>query len=149
MRRAVSNSRAVLSLEAVASSRATAVIAPSCASRASSLPPAAALLALLPITTFALVDAQYLRIERRFRALFDRVRSEDWGTFPSFEVNLKNAPPVPYGSVFGSWSIINFYAPLALAVVLVVLSIGLPVGCWIFEAHIAKIGRCRGRRRGR
>ena len=45
--------------------------------------PLVALLALLPITTFALVDAQYLRIERRFRALFDRVRSEDWGTFPA------------------------------------------------------------------
>ena len=86
--------------------------------------PLVALLALLPITTFALVDAQYLRIERRFRALFDRVRSEDWGTFPSFEVNLKNAPRMRYGSVLGSWSIVNFYAPLALAVVLVALITG-------------------------
>jgi len=36
------------------------------------------------------MDAQYLRVERRFRGLFDRVRSEDWGTLPTFEINLKN-----------------------------------------------------------
>ncbi len=34
--------------------------------------PAVAALALLPLINFALVDAQYLRVERRFRGVFDR-----------------------------------------------------------------------------
>src|SRR5262245_54410411 len=50
--------------------------------------PLVALLAILPITTFALLDAQYLRLERCFRALFERVRSEDWETIPTFEIIL-------------------------------------------------------------
>jgi hypothetical protein len=86
--------------------------------------PLLALLALLPIFTFALMDAQYLRVERRFRGLFDRVRCEDWGTFPSFEINLKNAHPVSFWDTLISWSIINFYAPLALVVAIVVLVAG-------------------------
>jgi hypothetical protein len=86
--------------------------------------PGLALLALLPITTFALLDAQYLRVERRFRDLFDRARCEDWGTFPSFEINLKDALPESfYGAVF-SWSIYYFYAPLAIAVAVVALVAG-------------------------
>jgi hypothetical protein len=86
--------------------------------------PGLAFLALLPITTFALLDAQYLRVERRFRGLFDSVRCEDWGTFPSFEINLKDAPPESFcGAVF-SWSIYYFYAPLAIAVAVVALVAG-------------------------
>jgi hypothetical protein len=86
--------------------------------------PALALLSLLPITTFALLDAQYLRVERRFRGLFDRVRCEDWGKFPSFEINLKSAPSVPFWGTVFSWSICNFYAPLATAVAIVALIAG-------------------------
>jgi hypothetical protein len=86
--------------------------------------PLLALLALLPITTFALLDAQYLRVERRFRGLFDRVRYENWGTFPSFEINLKNAPPVSFWGTLRSWSISTFYAPLAAVVAIVVLVAG-------------------------
>jgi hypothetical protein len=86
--------------------------------------PGLALLALLPITTFAMLDAQYLRIERRFRGLFDRVRCEDWGAFPSFEINPKNAPRESfYRNVF-SWSIYYFYAPLAIAVAVVAIIAG-------------------------
>src|ERR1035437_66125 len=48
--------------------------------------PLVTLLALFPVTIFALLDAQYLRMERRFRVLFDRVRLENWGTVPSFEL---------------------------------------------------------------
>jgi hypothetical protein len=86
--------------------------------------PGLALLALLPITTFALLDAQYLRVERRFRSLFDRVRCEDWGAFPSFEINLKNAPPVSFWGTAFSWSICNFYVPLAVAVAIVAIIAG-------------------------
>jgi hypothetical protein len=80
------------------------------------------LLALFPVTIFALLDAQYLRMERRFRVLFDRVRLENWGTVPSFEISSKSAPNVSYWDALRSWSIFIFYAPLALAVVIVVLN---------------------------
>ena len=83
--------------------------------------PFVALLALFPIVIFALLDAQYLRVERRFRALFDQFRREDWGELPSFQISLNAAPEIAYVSVLRSWSIFNFYAPLALGVVIVVL----------------------------
>jgi hypothetical protein len=83
--------------------------------------PFVALLALFPIVIFALLDAQYLRVERRFRALFDQFRREDWRELPSFEISLNAAPEIAYASVLCSWSIFNFYAPLALGVVIVVL----------------------------
>lgn len=86
--------------------------------------PAAGLLGLIPVAIFALLDTQYLRVERRFRTLFDRVRTEDWDTLPTFEVNSTNAPAVPYGRVLGSWSIFVFYAPLALAVIAAVIITG-------------------------
>src|SRR5262249_48800751 len=65
--------------------------------------PALALLSLLPIITFALMDAQYLRVERCFRGLFDQVRCEDWGKLPSFEINLKSAQPVSFWGTVFSW----------------------------------------------
>lgn len=83
--------------------------------------PLVALLAILPITTFALLDAQYLRLERCFRALFERVRVEDWGTLPTFEISLKAAPPEQYGRALFSWSIASFYSVLAVGVVVVLL----------------------------
>jgi len=83
--------------------------------------PLVALVAVVFILLFALLDAQYLRVERQFRALFGKLRSEDWGTFPSFEIDLTNAPHVSYSSVLLSWSIVNFYVPLAVAVAIVVL----------------------------
>src|SRR3981081_77195 len=45
--------------------------------------------AILPIVPFAFADAQYLRVERRFRAAFNAVRAESWEAMPSFEINLK------------------------------------------------------------
>jgi hypothetical protein len=86
--------------------------------------PLVTLLALLPITSFALLDAQYLRVERRFRRLFDHVRREDWAQLPGFEISLSAAPKIAYWDVLCSWSIFNFYAPLALGVVIVVVITG-------------------------
>lgn len=90
--------------------------------------PAVAALALLPLITFALVDAQYLRIERRFRGLFDAVRTESWNAMPTFEINLDQAPEIPYWSALRSWSITSFYGPLALAVVIAVIGVRLAHG---------------------
>jgi hypothetical protein len=83
--------------------------------------PVVALLALLPVIIFALLDAQFLRTERRFRGLFDALRKEEWGVLPKFSINLASTPPISYWVVISSWSIFIFYVPLALAVTAVVL----------------------------
>lgn len=85
--------------------------------------PMVAILAFLPIIVFALLDAQYLRVERQFRSFFDKLRKEDWNHVPSFDLNLNAAPSAPYLSALWSWSIFNFYAPLSLGVAVVVLAV--------------------------
>ena len=79
-------------------------------------------LALLPLVAFAVADAQYLRVERRFRGLFDAVRREDWASMPSFEINLKDAPASSFWKAVGSWSVVGFYAPLAAGIFILVLA---------------------------
>jgi hypothetical protein len=88
--------------------------------------PVVVAIALLPILAFAMADAQYLRIERRFRGLFDLVRKQDWDAMPSFEINLQNAPAESLFSSATSWSIVSFYAPLAVGVLIAVL------GAWAY-----------------
>ena len=82
--------------------------------------PLVALLALLPLLVFAFLDGQYLRTERRYRLLYDQVRTGDWGAMPNFELKTRAAPRVSYGKVLFSWSIIGFYGPIALGVLSVV-----------------------------
>jgi hypothetical protein len=83
--------------------------------------PAIAALALLPVIAFGVADAQYLRVERRFRAVFNLVRAESWDAMPSFDINLESAPKQSFLSAITSWSIVWFYAPLAAGVLLAVL----------------------------
>jgi hypothetical protein len=85
--------------------------------------PAIAVMALLPILAFAMADAQYLRIERRFRGLFDLVRKQDWGVMPGFEIDLQRAPAESFLRAATSWSIVSFYAPLAVGVLISVLGL--------------------------
>jgi hypothetical protein len=88
--------------------------------------PAVAALALLPVIAFGVADVQYLRVERRFREVFNLVRKESWDTMPSFEINLQSAPSQSFLSAATSWSIVWFYAPLAVGVVLAIL------GAWAY-----------------
>jgi hypothetical protein len=83
--------------------------------------PAVAALALLPVIAFAIADAQCLRVERRFRDVFNRVRKESWDAMPSFDINPESAPTQSFLSAATSWSIVWFYSPLAVGVVLAVL----------------------------
>jgi hypothetical protein len=83
--------------------------------------PGIAALALLPVIAFGVADAQYLRVERRFRDLFNLVRKEGWDQMPTFDINLHTAPAQSYLSAATSWSIVWFYAPLAIGVLLAVL----------------------------
>jgi hypothetical protein len=84
--------------------------------------PGVVLLALLPVITFAFLDAQYLRVERQIRSTFDRVRRENWDTAPSFDAGPGTASEIPLVTVFCSWSIVGFYMPLALGVAIVMLA---------------------------
>ena len=81
--------------------------------------PLIAFLALLPIVVFTLLDAQFLRVERRFRGLFDQFTEEEWGTPPRFAIHLRSAPRIGYWSVLCSWSILVYYVLLGLAVMVV------------------------------
>jgi hypothetical protein len=81
---------------------------------------------LLPVIAFGVADAQYLRVERRFRDIFNLVRKEGWDTMPSFDTNLASAPEQSFLNAVTSWSIVWFYAPLAVGVLLAVL------GAWAY-----------------
>lgn len=81
--------------------------------------PMVALLGLLPVVMFCTLDAQFLRIERRLRRMFDLIRQGDWTVLPTFEINLRSAPPVSYASTLVSWSITIFFLPLAIVVAVI------------------------------
>jgi hypothetical protein len=91
--------------------------------------PALIWLALLPIFVFALMDAEYLRVERQFRKTYDRIRNEDWATPPNFDVSPDTSADRGLIAVLGSWSILSFYMPLAVAIVVIGLilhKVGIP-----------------------
>lgn len=86
--------------------------------------PFVALLAVMPILIFWLLDAQYLRLERQFRSLFDHIRSENWEAIPNFEINRKHVRKERFLSAVVSWSIISFYGFLAGGVLIVAIIAG-------------------------
>ncbi|SED04468.1 hypothetical protein [Bradyrhizobium erythrophlei] len=79
--------------------------------------PIVALLTLVPILSFAFLDARYLQQERRFRGRFDAVAAEGWETPPTFEMGKTANPVSPYWSAFFSWSVAGFYLPLVIVAV--------------------------------
>jgi hypothetical protein len=83
--------------------------------------PAVILLAFLPIIVFSILDAEYLRAERRYRAVFNRLRSEDWNDMPTFDLRAAAASPIEFANAYGSWSILSFYLPIALGVAIMFL----------------------------
>jgi hypothetical protein len=90
--------------------------------------PLASLLALLPIVVCGALDAQYLRNERRFRGLYHKMRGENWETLPSFNISLAAAPPHSYLEALRSWSIMYFYTPLSIAIIVITLMTGRAYG---------------------
>src|SRR5258708_20144300 len=58
--------------------------------------PGVAALALLPVIAFGVADAQYLRVERPFRAVFNLVRAESCDSIPSLDINLVTPPNPPF-----------------------------------------------------
>jgi hypothetical protein len=81
--------------------------------------PSLIFVSLLPVMLFAVLDAHYLRIEKRFRDLFDHVREEDWNRFPTFKISLTDMQKPSLVSVLTNWSIVIFYAPLAVVILII------------------------------
>jgi hypothetical protein len=78
--------------------------------------PKLGVLSFAPIVAFALLDSQYLRLERRFRSVFESVAHGDWGTMPSFKLTPAPASEHGYWACFFSWSIMVFYLTLSVGV---------------------------------
>lgn len=87
--------------------------------------PYIAAIALLPIFAFAMADAQYLKVERRFRGLFDAARLASVDALPTFDTSLTNAPERSFWRALFSWSIASFYTPLAIGVLIVLIGVKL------------------------
>lgn len=88
--------------------------------------PLLALVALVPTIVFATLDAQYLRVERRYRLLYDQVRSEPSDVRPDFR--LRTSPElatVRFWSTFWSWSIQAFYLPTSAGILLAIAAMEL------------------------
>jgi hypothetical protein len=82
--------------------------------------PELAVIALLPILASALLDLQYLRVEKAYRLLYDGVRNEDWSLPPSFNLKTEFEQQVPFLEAVESWSFWLFYVPLTIGVLLVI-----------------------------
>lgn len=89
--------------------------------------PAAALLGVVAVLVFALLDANYLKQERSFRSLYHEVATG--GTIPNFALNPALAGAAGPGKNYWpdkrdvwSWSVAPVYGPLALAGILLVLA---------------------------
>ena len=78
--------------------------------------PLGAVLSLVTAIVFLVLDAQYLRLERQFRSLYDSIRREGFEVQPSFKIDLKDAPLIKFSEVFLSWSIGVFYIPLLVGI---------------------------------
>jgi hypothetical protein len=81
--------------------------------------PSVMALVLLPIFALALLDGKYLYLERRFRRLYEQVRSEMWASMPTFGMDTSTITGVDFLGTLFSWSVLGFYFPLAAGVLLV------------------------------
>ncbi|TDR90314.1 hypothetical protein [Enterovirga rhinocerotis] len=80
--------------------------------------PLVLLVGFLPILGFALLDAQYLRMEKRFRGLYRSAASEPWSAVPDFTIDPSKGEPIGFWRTCCSWSILNFYGCIALLLAL-------------------------------
>lgn len=73
-----------------------------------------AVLSFLPVIVFAGLDAQYLRIERRYRALYEQVRLESPAAMPTFDLKPPATLDPGFFSTLLSWSVLAFYVPMLI-----------------------------------
>jgi len=71
------------------------------------------LLYVLPIIlVFAVLDANYLRLERAFRSQYDSIRRTPITEQPDFEISTNWGAAHTLMASFWSWSVAGFYAPM-------------------------------------
>lgn len=73
-----------------------------------------AMVGVLAMVMFGLVDANYLRQERLFRHLFDQARLGRVEVYVMNTSGYQSAPGCSRGAVIGSWSVLWFYLPLII-----------------------------------
>jgi hypothetical protein len=78
--------------------------------------PKLALLAVVQVVAFAIIDAQYLSVERRYRQLFNRVRSAGLAEPTTFDLRAEPHALAGFWRAFGSWSVWCFYVPALVGV---------------------------------
>jgi hypothetical protein len=76
-------------------------------------------IAIIPVVFFAVLDAEYLRIERCYRDRFNSVRKETPTTTPSFDLSIPRYNWARFLQSFFSWSITGFYLPQILLTILI------------------------------
>ena len=84
-------------------------------------------IALLPILIFALLDAYYLQLERRYRKLYDIVRKKE-DTEIDFELKITNECQDRNNSLLNcifSRSILFYYVPILC------VSVGIIIGLFV------------------
>jgi hypothetical protein len=87
--------------------------------------PELGLVAALPIIGFALLDIEYLRTEKRFRDLFNKMRLESSDSTPTFNLDPTQVPEADWLTTASSWSIWLFYLLLLFGVILLVALLGM------------------------
>ena len=74
----------------------------------------------IPIVVFFLLDAQYLRLERRFRLVFDDIRSGNWDNITDFGFPIHKTRKQYLFAVAFSWSVLPFYAMMIIGLCAVI-----------------------------
>lgn len=82
-----------------------------------------ALLALVPVIIFAILDAQSLRLERRYRLLYEEVRCEPAEKEFDFRLSIAAISPVSFLESLYSWSISVFYLPTGFGIAMVAVAL--------------------------
>jgi sensor c-di-GMP phosphodiesterase-like protein len=83
--------------------------------------------AALPVIIFWLMDTRYLRIERAYRHLYDRVRKGEQHEEFSMEYQPFLTEIPSFIELFGSWSVAWFYG--VILVTFVVIYVGTITSC--------------------
>ena len=93
---------------------------------------------LVPVLLFWLLDAQYLRLERLYRNLYDDIRRNDSESPERFTMNVgkyvrRAKPSDRLLRVAFSWSVVGYYGPIVLILLVVALLVGYAKSLPLFQ----------------
>lgn len=79
------------------------------------------LFAFVVVGAFALLDARYLCLERSFRSLYDSVRLAPLTEATDFYIGLKHRADHSAHAAIFSWSVLWFYLPFGVSMIVLYL----------------------------